>query len=318
VPIYVHSPSYRVDIGAHVFPTAKYDLLRERLAAEGGCRFVEPERASDEEILSVHEPHYYEACRDSTLTFDQQLRMELPWSPALFDAACRCVRGSIMAARLAIDHGAGLHIGGGFHHAFAGHGEGFCVFNDPACAIRKMQAEERIERALVVDVDLHQGNGTAAIFADDSSVDTFSIHQGPLYPYPKPPSTVDVDLDPGTDDDTYLDLLDRHLVPLLEKSEPELCVYVAGADPYRDDQLGALALTIEGLRRRDAFVTDLCAARDLPMMVVLAGGYARSVDDTVTIHLGTFHEAARLWRKASEASPGPASSAPSATETDGR
>lgn len=301
MPVYVHSPRYRVDIGAHVFPTAKYDLLRERLSADGDHRFVEPDRATDDEVLAVHERHYYEACRDSTLTFDQQLRMELPWSAALFDATVRCVRGSIMAGQLAVDNGVGLHIGGGFHHAFAGHGEGFCVFNDPACAIRKVQAEERIQRALVVDVDLHQGNGTAAIFADDPDVSTFSIHQGPLYPFPKPPSTVDVDLDPGTDDDTYLDLLDRHLVPLLEASGAELLVYVAGADPYREDQLGSLALSIEGLQRRDAFVTDLCAARDLPMMVVLAGGYARNVDDTVTIHLNTLRETARLWKDGASA-----------------
>ena len=306
MPTYVHSPRYRVDIGAHVFPTAKYDLLREELSADADSSFVEPERASDEEVLAVHERHYYEACRDNTLTFEQQLRMELPWSPELFDAASRCVRGSVMAARLALDRGAGLHIGGGFHHAFADHGEGFCVFNDAACAIRRMQVEERIERALVVDVDLHQGNGTAAIFAGDENVATFSIHQGPLYPFPKPPSTVDVDLQPGTADETYLELLDRHLVPLLERHQPELLVYVAGADPYRDDQLGSLALSIDGLRRRDAFVTDLCDARGLPMMVVLAGGYARRVEDTVAIHLRSLREAARLWRDEGGAPAAPA------------
>jgi acetoin utilization deacetylase AcuC-like enzyme len=299
VAIYVYSPHYRVDIGAHVFPTAKYDLLRRRLIDEHGVtedQFVEPEPATAAEILLVHTPAYYEACRDNTLTVDEQLRMELPWSPALFDAATRCVRGSIMAARLALRHGAGLHVGGGFHHAFADHGEGFCVFNDPACAVRRLQHEGLIERALIADVDLHQGNGTAAIFAGDATVATFSIHQGPLYPFPKPPSTVDVGLDPGTDDDAYIHLLERRLVPLIDDHRPDLLVYVAGADPYREDQLGALGLTIEGLRRRDAFVTDACAQRDLPMMVVLAGGYARHTEDTVSIHVGTLLEVARLWR----------------------
>ena len=299
MPRYVHSPHYRVDIGPHVFPTAKYDLLRARLIADHGANdadFLEPEPAGAGEILLVHTPAYYEACRDNTLTIDQQMRMELPWSPELFDAAARCVRGSIMAARLAMDHGAGLHVGGGFHHAFADHGEGFCVFNDPACAVRRLQFEGRIERALVADVDLHQGNGTAAIFAGDPGVATFSIHQELLYPFPKPPSTVDIGLAPGTDDDTYLRLLHDRLAPLLDGHRPDLLVYVAGADPYREDQLGALGLTIEGLRRRDAFVAELCRERDLPVMVVLAGGYARSVEDTVAIHLGTLLEIGTLWR----------------------
>lgn len=296
---YVYSPSYRVDIGSHVFPTAKYDMLRQRLIDDCGVsegQFVEPGPATAEEILRVHKRRYYEACRDDTLSNDEQMRMELPWSPPLFDAAVRCVSGSIAAGRLAMEHGVGLHIGGGFHHAFADHGEGFCVFNDPACAIRGLQSAGFIERALVADVDLHQGNGTAAIFATDASVATFSIHQEMLYPFPKPPSTVDVGIDPGTDDATYLELLDRHLVPLIESHAPDLIVYVAGADPYRNDQLGSLGLTIDGLRARDAFVCGLCRERNLPMMVVLAGGYARNVEDTVTIHLGTLQEAATLWR----------------------
>ena len=296
---YVYSPRYRVDIGPHVFPTAKYAMLRQRLIDDFDAReedFVEPEPASDDEIQLVHTSRYYQACRDNTLTPDEQMRMELPWLADLFDAAARCVRGSIMATRLALDCGVGLHVGGGFHHAFADHGEGFCVFNDPACAVRQAQADRRIERALVADVDLHQGNGTAAIFAGDDSVATFSIHQELLYPYPKQPSTVDVGLDAGTDDDTYLGLLETHLVPLIDSHDPELVVYVAGADPYRGDQLGSLGLTIDGLRARDAFVCGLCRDRGLPLLVVLAGGYARDVEDTVRIHLGTLQEAALLWR----------------------
>jgi len=301
VPTYIYSPHYRVDIGPHVFPTAKYAMLRQRLLAEHGAGeadFVEPEPATAAEILLVHTPRYYNACRDNTLSMEEQMAMELPWSPALFDAAARCVRGSIMAGRMALEHGAGLHIGGGFHHAYADHGEGFCVFNDAACAVRCLQFEELLQRALVVDLDLHQGNGTASIFAGDADVATFSMHQEHIYPFPKPPSTVDVGLDAGTDDDTYLALIDTHLVPLLDAHAPELVVYVAGADPYADDQLGSLGLSIDGLRRRDAMIAGLCRARDLPLMVVLAGGYAHNVDDTVAIHLGTLTEVRRLWKDA--------------------
>jgi acetoin utilization deacetylase AcuC-like enzyme len=295
----VYSPHYRVDIGPHVFPTAKYDLLRRRLIDEFNVpevNFVEPEPASIDQILGVHTRRYYTACRDSSLTLNEQRRLELPWSTQLFDAATRCVGGSIIAARLALNFGVGLHIGGGFHHAFADHGEGFCVFNDTACAIRQMQAEKRIKRAMVVDVDLHQGNGTSAIFTDDESVATFSIHQEWLYPYPKPPSTVDIGLDTGTDDTTYLNLLEAHLLPLVNAHQPDLVLYVAGADPYRYDQLGALNLTINGLRKRDQFICNLCHSRRLPLAVVLAGGYARNTEDTVQIHLGTLQEAALLWR----------------------
>ena len=300
MPQYVYSPHYRVDIGPHVFPTAKYDLLRQRLIDEFNLQennFVQPEPASIDQILRVHTPRYYAACRDNKLTLDEQRRLELPWSTQLFDAATRCVGGSIMAARLALDFGVGLHVGGGFHHAFADHGEGFCVFNDTACAIRQMQAERRVKRAMVVDVDLHQGNGTSAIFTNDESVATFSIHQEWLYPYPKPPSTVDVGLDPGTDDATYLNLLETHLLPLVDSHDPDLVVYVAGADPYRYDQLGALNLTIDGLRARDQFVCGLCRNRRLPLAVVLAGGYAKNTEDTVQIHLGTLEEAALLWHE---------------------
>ncbi len=298
VPRYIYSPSYRVDIGPHVFPTAKYGMLRQRLIDDHGARdadFIEPEPAGAEEIRRVHDRRYFEACRDSTLTPAEQAQMELPWSAQLFDAASRCVRGSIMASRLALEHGVGLHIGGGFHHAFADHGEGFCVFNDPACAIRQLQAEGLIARALVADCDLHQGNGTAAIFAGDETVATFSIHQELLYPWPKPAGTIDIGLDAGTDDETYSELLERHLLPLIDDHAPELLVYVAGADPYADDQLGQLGLTQAGLRRRDSLVTQACRERNLPMVVVLAGGYARDVEDTVHIHLSTLREAASLW-----------------------
>lgn len=299
MPRYIHSPHYRVDIGPHVFPTRKYDLLRRRLLAEDGARdkdFVEPEPAAEEDILAVHTPEYYEKCRDDRLSVQELWQLELPWSPELFDASRRCVQGSILAARMALSSGVGMHLGGGFHHAFSDHGEGFCVFNDPACAVRRAQADGSVQRAIVIDCDLHQGNGTAAIFAGDDSVATFSIHQEHLYPMVKPPSDVDVGLEAGTGDDRYLELLERHLLPLVDDRDPELAVFVAGADPYEHDQLGSLALTIDGLRRRDELVVEVCERRDLPLVVVLAGGYAHDTDDTIAIHLQTLRAARALWR----------------------
>lgn len=296
---YIYSPHYHVDIGLHVFPTAKYELIRKRLIEEDGVDpsdFLEPEPASEEEILAVHTRGYYVKCRDSLLSSLDQMRLELPWSPELFDAAARCVRGSIDAARLALEHGVGLHIGGGFHHAYPDHGEGFCVFNDHSCAIRRLQAEGAIERALVADCDLHQGNGTAAVFLDDPSVATFSIHQDHIYPMDRPPSTIDIGLMPGTDDRAYIKELERWLLPLFDSHEPDLVVYVGGADPFEDDQLGSLALSLDGLSRRDQLIVDACKDRDIPMLVVLAGGYAHRFDDTVAIHLETLRQARRLWR----------------------
>jgi len=299
MPRYVTSPHYDVDIGAHVFPTRKYAMIARRLVYEDGARpedFVAPEPASGDDVVRVHTRDYWERCRDGRLSLYEVLQLELPWSDELYDASMRCVQGSILAGRLAIEHGAGLHVGGGFHHAFPDHGEGFCVFNDHAVAIRTLQAEGAILRALVVDCDLHQGNGTAAIFAGDPDVATFSIHEQDIYPSVKPPSSVDVGLPPGAGDERYLAEMDRHLPGLFDRSRPELVVYVAGADPYRDDQLGALALSMGGLAARDERVVDLCRRHGAPILVVLAGGYARRVDDTVAIHLASLRAAARLWR----------------------
>ncbi len=299
---YIYSPRYHVDIGLHVFPTAKYELIRQRLIDEDGALpedFLEPEQASAEEVLTVHTQDYYLKCRDNRLSSLDQMRLELPWSPELFDAATRCVRGSIDAARLALDHGVGLHIGGGFHHAYPDHGEGFCVFNDHSCAIRQLQAEGAIDKALVADCDLHQGNGTAAVFADDPTVATFSIHQDHIYPMDRPPSTIDIGLMPGTNDKAYLKELERWLLPLFDSQAPDLVVYVGGADPYCEDQLGSLALTREGLSKRDALVANACKDRGIPLLVVLAGGYAYKFEDTVGIHLETIRQARNLWKPTS-------------------
>ncbi len=298
---YIYSPHYHVDIGLHVFPTAKYELIRERLIDQDGALaedFLEPEQASAEEILSVHTQDYYLKCRDNLLSSLDQMRLELPWSPELFDAATRCVRGSIDAARLALNHGVGLHLGGGFHHAYPDHGEGFCVFNDHSCAIRQLQAEGAIEKALIADCDLHQGNGTAAVFADDPTVATFSIHQDHIYPMDRPPSTIDIGLMPGTNDKAYMQELERWLLPLFDSHAPDFVVFVGGADPYCEDQLGSLALTREGLSMRDALVAEACKERGLPLLVVLAGGYAHDFEDTIAIHLETIRQTRCLWDSA--------------------
>lgn len=305
MPRYVYSPHYRVDIGPHVFPTLKYDAIRQRLIDEDGVLpedFVEPEPATEDEILVVHTREYFEKCRDNRLTMEDIWRLEMPWSPPLFELSVRSVRGSILAAEMALVHGAGLHVGGGFHHAYPDHGEGFCVFNDHCCAIRWLQAQGAIEKALVADCDLHHGNGTAAIFAGDPTVATFSIHQDYIYPAIKPPSTIDVGLLPGTDDRLYLREIQKNLLPLLDAHQPDLVAYVAGADPYREDQLGSLGLTQEGLERRDELIAQACAERDIPLFVVLAGGYALDVADTISIHLQTLRQVRRLWRPADESS----------------
>ncbi len=294
----VTSSRYGVDIGAHVFPTNKYALLIDRLLADGTLsptEIVDPDPADEDELRRVHTPGYVSRCLSGKLSATEIAQLELPWSPALLEASMRCVRGTSMAARLALEHGVGIHIGGGFHHAFSDHGEGFCVFNDPACAVRTLLAEGRIERAIVIDCDVHQGNGTAAIFANDPAVATFSIHQQDIYPFYKPPSTVDVGLGSGTGDEQYSRELSSSLIPLIATHQPELAIYVAGADPYVEDQLGSLALSIDGLRHRDELVLGACEQHQIPVAVVLAGGYARRVEDTVTIHGNTVRAAARLW-----------------------
>ena len=299
MPKSVTSSRYEIDIGQQVFPTSKYHHVAARLIAEDGAvetDFIEPEPAAPVDVLRVHERGYYERCRDGRLSMLEVMQLELPWSPALFDASIRCVQGSILATELALEHGAGLHLGGGFHHAFAGHGEGFCVFNDHAVAIRRALAEGRIARALVADCDLHQGNGTAAIFADEEAVATFSIHQQDIYPAEKPPSTVDIGLPAGAGDTVYLERLEAGLLPLFDSHRPELLVYVAGADPYEQDQLGTLGISMAGLAERDQIVASACRRFGVPIVVVFAGGYARRLEDTVAIHLNSVRAAATLWR----------------------
>lgn len=287
----VVSPRYHLDIGPHVWPTAKYDLVRRRLLADGRVypeHLAEPEPAPWEDLALVHTGDYLDNVRTGRLTHDDLVRLELPFSPVIAEGFRLMTAGTQLAARFALADGVAAHLGGGLHHAFAGHGEGFCLFNDVAVSIRQMQRDGRVRRAAVVDCDVHHGNGTAAIFDGDRSVFTFSMHQQDNYPFFKPASDLDVGLADGTDDEAYLRELERALPDVLA-SKPDLVYYLAGADPYREDQLGGLALSLDGLRHRDRLVLEATAG--VPVVIVLAGGYARRLEDTVAIHAATVIEA---------------------------
>jgi len=292
-PPWVWTPAYEVDIGVHVFPTAKYRLVKERLVAEGTLepsRLHTPEPATREELLTVHRAGYLDRVLTGTLSPDEERRTELPYSTDLLRASLLCCGGTLLTARLALEAGVAVHLGGGFHHAFAGHGEGFCLLNDVAVGAAVMRGEGTVERVAVVDLDVHHGNGTAALFSHDPAVFTFSMHQERNYPLVKPPGDLDVGLEDGVGDARYLRLLADHL-PAVLAHRPGLVIYLAGADPYREDQLGGLRLTMEGLRLRDRMVLEGCRAAAVPVAVVLAGGYAFRESDTVEIHCNTVREA---------------------------
>jgi acetoin utilization deacetylase AcuC-like enzyme len=286
----VYHDRYDLNLGAHVFPSQKYRLVHDALLAEGFADqsdFVTPEPARDEDVLLIHSKEYVHKLKTGTLSYAEQLRMEIPYSLELIEACWLAAGGSILAARRALADGWAANIGGGFHHAYPDHGEGFCVLHDVAIAIRRLQFDGAIETAMVIDADVHHGNGTAAIFGGDSTVFTLSIHQENNYPYPKPPSSLDINLEDGVGDEEYLAILDRNLQQVFEQSQPDLILYIGGADPYREDQLGGLALSLEGLKRRDALVFHYSRRLKIPLAITLAGGYARRVADTVRIHVGT-------------------------------
>ena len=290
----VYSDQYDLNLGSHVFPSIKYRLIKERVLRDGVAQpedFVEPPAASDDDIALVHHRDYIRKLQTGKLSYLEILRLEIPYSPELIRAVWLSAGGSILAGRQAMEDGVCVNIGGGFHHAYPDHGEGFCVLNDIAIAIRSLQKSKAIERAMTVDCDVHQGNGTAAIFAGDPSVFTLSIHQENNYPYPKPPSSLDINLPDRVDDEAYLAALGEGLDKALAEFEPELMIYVAGADPYREDQLGGLRLTLEGLEKRDRLVFAKAREKKTPVAVTLAGGYARRVDDTVVIHTNTIRVA---------------------------
>lgn len=319
----IYSDEYYLPIGQHVFPAEKYRRVQRRLIESGVADpsdFLTPQPASDQDILLVHKPQYVEKLKNGTLSAIEELQLEIPYSPELVRAFWRAAGGSILAADHALKEGVAVNIGGGFHHAFPDHGEGFCMINDVAVAIRRMQRDNKIRTAMTVDCDVHHGNGTAAIFAGTRTfseplpssaqatlgqsvlgegqrptmrgahagdVFTISLHQENNYPASKPPSSIDVDLPDGITDDDYLAWLDNALSSGLRQFTPDLICYIAGADPYREDQLGGLALTIDGLKKRDELVFRVAKTQRIPVMVTFAGGYAQRVEDTVTIHCNT-------------------------------
>lgn len=296
------SPLYEVDIGPHVFPTRKYRLVRELLLREGwveASRFVQPEAASWDDVALIHTPEYVGKIREDTLSPFDRIRLEVPFSPALREASILCCGGTVLTGRLALEHGQAVHLGGGFHHAFAAHGEGFCLLNDVAVAAAALLEDGTVARVLIVDLDVHHGNGTASIFASDPRVFTVSLHQERNYPSLKPPSDLDFGLPDGIGDEEYLAILRETLLRAVDRARPQVAFYLAGADPYREDQLGGLGLSLEGLRRRDAFVLGALSAREVPVAVVLAGGYAFRQSDTVAIHAATVAEALALKDAAS-------------------
>jgi acetoin utilization deacetylase AcuC-like enzyme len=291
----IYSDDYYLPIGAHVFPAQKYKLIHDRLLESGIAEpsdFATPSSASDQDVLLVHTPQYVEKLKLGTLSAREQQELEIPYSKALVSAFWLAAGGSILAAEYALADGVALSIGGGFHHAFPDHGEGFCMIHDVAIAIRRMQRDGKIHTAMTVDCDVHHGNGTAAIFAGTRTaghedVFTISLHQENNYPAVKPPSSIDIDLPDGVGDDDYLAWLDNALSSGLRQFTPDLLCYIAGADPYIEDQLGGLSLTVEALKKRDELVFRVARTRRIPVMVTLAGGYARNVGDTVTIHCNT-------------------------------
>ncbi|HXK06894.1 MAG TPA: histone deacetylase [Verrucomicrobiae bacterium] len=296
----VYHERYDLNLGDHVFPSKKFRwlhdrLLRTRFAAPED--FVTPQPATDDDVRLVHDAEWVAKLRSGTLSYHDILRLEIPYSREMVEAFWLAAGGTILAARLALENGVGFNVGGGFHHAFPGHGEGFCAINDIAIAVRRMQKDGCIRRAMVVDCDVHHGNGTAATFANDASVFTLSIHQFNNYPSEKPVSSLDIHLADGTDDAEYLHRLGNGYRASLSMFKPELLVYVAGADPYREDQLGGLMLTFEGLQERDRLVIWTALTHKIPVAIVLAGGYAQSVEDTITIHANTAEVAKEVLDK---------------------
>ncbi len=320
----IYSDGYDLSLGAHVFPSQKFRWIREKCLADGLAApsdFLAPEPAPDDDVLRVHSREWVRKLKTGKLEAWELMRLEIPWSAATQRAFWLSAGGSTLASRRALEDGCGFNLGGGFHHAYPDHGEGFCAIHDVAIAIRRLQADGAIQTALVVDLDVHHGNGTAAIFTADPSVFTLSMHQENNYPHPKPPSDLDVGLPDFTRDDVYLKLLDdalarafdefakaaptrvgsgftpsevegasatAHQSPVASRqSLPDLLWYLAGADPYVEDQLGGLGLTINGLLERDRKVIAAARSRSIPIAITFAGGYARRVEDTVQIHVNT-------------------------------
>ncbi len=296
----VYHPRYDLNLGAHVFPSQKFRLLhelllREKIAAPDDI--LQPGCASDDDLLRVHTKDWVTKLKTGTLTASEIMKLEVPYSPELAEAVWLAAGGTILAGQLALRDGFASNLSGGFHHAYANHGEGFCALNDVAVAIRRLQFDQAIKKAIVVDTDVHHGNGTAHIFGDDESVFTLSIHQENNYPAHKPPSNLDLPLEDGVEDDEYLSTLLPAVEKSLDEFHPDILFYVGGADPYCEDQLGGLRLTKSALKARDKGVFQLARARNVPVTATLAGGYARRVEDTIGIHTNTILAALEVARE---------------------
>ena len=298
----VYHPRYDLNLGAHVFPSQKFRLLHDLVLKEtiaGTEDLVQPDRASDQDLLRVHTLDWVTKLKDGTLTASEIMKLEVPYSRELAEAVWLAAGGTILAGQLALRDGFASNLSGGFHHAYASHGEGFCAIHDVAVAIRRLQADGAIKKAIVVDTDVHHGNGTAHIFREDPSVFTLSIHQQNNYPAHKPPSTIDLPLDDGVEDDEYLEVLLPAVEKSLDQFRPDILFYVGGADPFCEDQLGGLRLTKAGLKSRDKGIFQLARARNISVATTLAGGYARRVDDTIRIHANTIVAAREVAEEAS-------------------
>lgn len=295
-----YAPGYFVDLGdGHIFPMRKYPLVHAALTAEGTLprdRVLEPREASTADLLLVHTPDYLDRLFRGALDSSEQRRLGFPWSPALVRRARLATHGTTLAARRALSDGLAANLAGGSHHAFPDHGEGYCALNDVAVAVRILRREGRARRFALIDCDAHQGNGNHAIFAADPEVFTFSMHGRRNYPEVKVPGDWDVGLPDGTKDAAYLRSLEDALPAVLARARPDLVFYIAGVDPYCDDRLGRLALTLEGLRDRDRMVLDACRSRGIPVAITFAGGYAHDLRDTVEAHCNTIRTAADLFR----------------------
>jgi acetoin utilization deacetylase AcuC-like enzyme len=282
----------------HRFPMAKYARLRERILAERVLRAADVQEAplaEWDQLRLVHTAEYVEAVATGTLPTEIQRRIGFPWSVQMVERARRSVGATIAASRTALVEGCAANLAGGTHHAFADRGEGFCVFNDVAVAARVLQHEHLARRIAVVDCDVHQGNGTASIFAGDADVFTLSLHGAKNFPFKKEKSHWDIELEDGTGDEPYLQVLAHSLAEVMARHAPAFVFYLAGADPYEGDRLGRLKLTVDGLRRRDELVLEYCRRNGIPTVVTMSGGYAPDVDAIVTIHTNTIRTAAGLW-----------------------
>lgn len=294
-----YAPGYFVEIGdTHVFPMRKFPLVHERLTGEGTLApsdVVAPERARPEDIMLVHTKDYWTRLAAGELTAREIRKLGLPWSEGLVRRSQLATQGTLNAARFALADGIAGNLAGGTHHAFPDHGEGFCVLNDIAVTVRVLQRDGDVGRVALIDCDVHQGNANAVIFAGEPDVFTFSMHGKNNYPLRKPPSSLDIELPDKMTDEPYLEVLREHLPRVLSGFRPDLVFYLAGVDPYRNDRFGKLALTLDGLRRRDEYVLKTCRAAGVPVVVTLAGGYAIPTDDTVEAHCNTYRAARAVF-----------------------